>query len=33
MAVINVASKSALMGLNETTIVGIATSAFALTDG
>jgi len=33
MAVIDVASKSALMGLNETTIVGIATSAFALTDG
>ena len=33
MAVVDVASKSALMGLNETTIVGIATSAFALTDG
>jgi hypothetical protein len=33
MAVIDVASKSALMGLNETTIVGIATSTFALTDG
>lgn len=33
MAVIDVASQSSLMGLNETTIVGIATSAFALTDG
>ena len=33
MAVIDVAAKSLLMGLNETTIVGITTSTFALTDG
>ena len=33
MAVIDVASQSSLMGLNETTVVGIASSMFALTDG
>lgn len=33
MAVIDIASQSSLMGINETTIVGIASSAFALTDG
>lgn len=33
MAVIDIASKSTLMGVNETTVVGISTSMFALTDG
>ena len=33
MAVIDLSSQSSLMGFNETTIVGIATSAFSLTDG
>jgi hypothetical protein len=33
MAVIDVASRSTLMGFNETTIIGLATSSFAITDG
>ena len=33
MAVIDAAAKSSLMGLNETTIIGITTSSFAMTDG
>lgn len=33
MAVVDIAARSSMMGLNETTIVGIASSAFALTDG
>ena len=33
MAVIDIGAKSFMMGLNETTVVGIGTSAFALTDG
>ena len=33
MAVVDIASRSSMMGLNETTIVGVASSAFALTDG
>ena len=33
MAVIDVASRSTLMGFNETTVIGLATSSFAITDG